>query len=145
GHPQGRWIDLGSGGGSPAIPLKIVRPQLRLTMVEARERKAAFLREAARQLAMDGVDVLNERFELLSARHPELGGRHLLVTVRAVRIDMALLQSCRWLLAPGGRLLLFGAQDAPGFEDAGFEASGRFDLSLGGSRLLVLTVGSDTA
>jgi 16S rRNA (guanine527-N7)-methyltransferase len=94
----GRWIDLGSGGGSPAIPLKIVRPQLILTMVEARERKAAFLREAARDLALTGVDVLNERFETLPDRRPDLAGRHALVTVRAVRIDSNLLSLARWLL-----------------------------------------------
>src|ERR1700681_1711373 len=46
------WFDLGSGGGSPAIPLKIVRPLLGLTMVEARARKAAFLREVIRDLAL---------------------------------------------------------------------------------------------
>ena len=33
------WFDLGSGGGSPAIPLKIARPALRLTMIESKERK----------------------------------------------------------------------------------------------------------
>jgi len=42
------WLDLGSGGGSPAIPLKAVRPKLKLTMVESKVRKAAFLREAVR-------------------------------------------------------------------------------------------------
>ena len=42
------WFDLGSGGGRPAIPLKIARQQLRLTMIESKERKSAFLREAAR-------------------------------------------------------------------------------------------------
>ena len=40
------WFDLGSGGGSPAIPLKLARPASQLIMVESRARKAAFLREA---------------------------------------------------------------------------------------------------
>src|SRR5215470_11027737 len=39
------WLDLGSGGGSPAIPLQIAYPAPQLFMVESRERKAAFLRE----------------------------------------------------------------------------------------------------
>ncbi|MBW8866026.1 MAG: class I SAM-dependent methyltransferase, partial [Acidobacteria bacterium] len=52
-----KWIDLGSGGGSPAIPLKIVRPSWHLTMVEAKERKAAFLREAIRALRLQEADV----------------------------------------------------------------------------------------
>ena len=46
------WVDLGSGGGSPAIPLKIVKPSLKLTMVESKVRKAAFLREAIRTIGL---------------------------------------------------------------------------------------------
>ena len=135
----GRWIDLGSGGGSPAIPLKIVRPQLRLTMVEARERKAAFLREAARDLALTDVEVLNERFETLSNRL-DLAGRHTLVTVRAVRIDVSLLSLARWLLESGGRLFLFGANDCSNVKNAQFDAVEVVDLGaeLSGS-LLILT------
>jgi len=44
------WFDLGSGGGSPAIPLQIAHPAPQLFMVESRERKAAFLREVVRDL-----------------------------------------------------------------------------------------------
>src|SRR5206468_1311667 len=45
-------IDVGSGGGSPAIPLKIAVPRLQMLMVESRARKAAFLNEAVRQLEL---------------------------------------------------------------------------------------------
>ena len=63
------WFDLGSGGGSPAIPLKLVRPDARLTMVESKTRKAAFLREAVAQSgAADAAEVADERFEELSRR-----------------------------------------------------------------------------
>ncbi len=55
------WYDLGSGGGSPAIPLKIARPALKLTMIESKERKAAFLREAIRTVGLAGTIVLTER------------------------------------------------------------------------------------
>ena len=41
-------MDVGSGGGSPAIPLKLAVPRLALTMVEVKARKSAFLREAVR-------------------------------------------------------------------------------------------------
>ena len=57
------WFDLGSGGGSPAIPLKMARPSLRLTMIESKERKAAFLREAMRMLGLMDAHVMNARFE----------------------------------------------------------------------------------
>ena len=137
----GRWIDLGSGGGSPAVPLKIVRPQLTLTMVEARERKAAFLREAARDLALPGVEVMSERLEMLPNRRRDLAGLHTLVTVRAVRIDVSLLSLCRWLLAPGGRLLLFGAKDISDGKNTQFEGVELVDLGVEGSNLLILTAG----
>ncbi len=98
------WIDLGSGGGSPAIPIKIVRPHLQLTMVESKARKAAFLQEAIRVLAMKDASVENVRFENLSTIQPVD-----LITVRAVRPDEALFLVAKRLLAPTGRLLLFHA------------------------------------
>jgi hypothetical protein len=59
------WFDLGSGGGSPAIPLRIARPSGSLTMVESRDRKCAFLREAVRTLGLSQTTVLSTRFEEL--------------------------------------------------------------------------------
>jgi len=108
------WFDLGSGGGSPAIPLKIMRPNWALTMVEARERKAAFLREAARTLRLSKTEVANVRFEDLL----QSGTQADLVTVRAVKVDAALRAVSTSLLRESGRLALFGvAQDSlPGFD-----------------------------
>src|SRR5439155_18875434 len=96
------WLDVGSGGGSPAIPLKIVRRQLKLTMVEARARKAAFLREAARHLALADVEVLAERVESL---RESLANSMDLITIRAVRIDSKLLEVLTDLLDPAGQLV----------------------------------------
>lgn len=102
---RGRWVDLGSGGGSPAIPLKIVRPELKLTMTESRHRKAAFLREAIRAVGLEGADTLGERFEVLASQPP---GSFVLVTIRAVRIDEPLNILVAHLLASGGTLVSFG-------------------------------------
>lgn len=99
------WFDLGSGGGSPAIPLKIVRPDARLTMIEARARKATFLREVARTLSLREVFVRNARFEAVAGAY-EASAQ--LVTVRAVKLDESLVWTARRLLCPGGRLFLFG-------------------------------------
>jgi 16S rRNA (guanine527-N7)-methyltransferase len=131
-------MDLGSGGGSPAIPLKIVRPQLALTMVEARQRKAAFLREAARDLGLADVDVVNERFESLKSRS-DLIGRYTLVTARGVRIDSNVFELAGGLLAPGGRLFLFGAQDSALAENSRFERVDTISLGIDGSSLVILT------
>jgi len=107
-----RWIDLGSGGGSPAIPIKIYRPRLRLTMVESRLRKTSFLREAIRALALDDAAVENLRFENL-AGNEELHGGVDLITARGVRVGAQLLSVCRALLTPSGRLVMFGHDVLP--------------------------------
>jgi len=102
------WFDLGSGGGSPAIPLKITRPLARLTMVEAKAKKAAFLREATHALELADTTVANVRFEDLRDTDRPEPARHVdVVTVRAVRIDESLLDTVTSLLPPGGRFLLF--------------------------------------
>jgi 16S rRNA (guanine527-N7)-methyltransferase len=103
------WFDLGSGGGSPAIPLKLARPAFQLTMVESKERKAAFLREAIRVLTLDDAGVDGSRIEDVASVHPLVGTVEL-ATVRAVRIDTPLFAAMRTLLRPGGRAILFGAR-----------------------------------
>lgn len=114
-----RWFDLGSGGGSPALPIKIARPSLRLTMVESKVRKAAFLRDAVRQLGIESADVINDRFETL-LDHSDLREVAELVTIRAVRVDQALIDVCQYLLSAGGqlRLLGFGGKSVAGFAAA---------------------------
>lgn len=106
------WIDIGSGGGSPAIPLKLVRPSWSLTMVEARERKAAFLRETIRVLRLHAAAVENVRFERFEER---LSAD--IVTVRAVKLDSAVGDVVRIVLKRDGILAVFGSSEAslPGF------------------------------
>jgi 16S rRNA (guanine527-N7)-methyltransferase len=111
-NDPGVWLDFGSGGGSPAIPLKVARPRLTLTMVESKVRKAAFLREAVRTLKLPGAEVENARFEAL-ARTPDWSRAVDLITVRAVRADPRLLTTAAELLSPEGRLFLFRPSDSP--------------------------------
>lgn len=106
------WFDLGSGGGSPAIPLKIARPSLELAMVESKARKAAFLREAVRALGLKNSRVDNARFEELAVQGENVGAADL-VTVRAIRPDDALFAASAELLREDGRLLMFRPSDEP--------------------------------
>ena len=101
-------IDLGSGGGSPAVPMKIGAPHLRLVMVEAKARKSAFLRDAIRQLGLVEAQVENARFEQLLTR-PELHEASDIVSVRAVRPDRQLWNPVLAFLKPGGRVFWFGS------------------------------------
>ncbi|HEY4364322.1 MAG TPA: 16S rRNA (guanine(527)-N(7))-methyltransferase RsmG [Bryobacteraceae bacterium] len=68
-----RVVDLGSGPGFPGIPVAILRPDLHMTLVESNQRKAVFLREAARELPNVAVSAVRiqdcrERFDWVVAR-----------------------------------------------------------------------------
>lgn len=99
-------VDIGSGSGSPAIPLRLAAPHVRLTMVEAKTRKAVFLLEALRHLNIVDASVETARFEQLLTR-PELHEAFDVMTIRAVRVESATLVTLQALLKPGGRLLWF--------------------------------------
>jgi 16S rRNA (guanine527-N7)-methyltransferase len=99
-------IDIGSGGGSPAIPLTLAVPRLHMRMVESKTRKAVFLREAVRALDLGRVEVETSRFEELLTR-PELHEGLDLVTIRAVRVEPRTLLGLQAFLRPGGQLMLF--------------------------------------
>ena len=99
-------IDIGSGGGSPAIPLALAAPKIHLRMVESKTRKAVFLREALRELGIGRAEVETSRFEELLSR-PELHEGLDLLTIRAVRVEPRTLVSLQAFLRPGGQVFLF--------------------------------------
>lgn len=108
-------IDIGSGGGSPAIPLKLAVPKLKLWMVESKTRKSAFLREAIRQLDLREAFVETKRYEELFAT-PALHESVDFVSIRAVRVEMATLMGLQAFLKPGGEILLFRGPGEAGFD-----------------------------
>lgn len=103
-----RMIDLGSGGGSPALPMKIAVPVLQVVLVESKVRKSAFLRDAIRQVGLKNIEVETRRSEglLTNATLYEAAD---LITVRAVRADTALWRTCQFLARPDGRVFWFGS------------------------------------
>jgi 16S rRNA (guanine527-N7)-methyltransferase len=108
-----KLIDIGSGGGSPALPLALAAgPGLELTMVEAKTRKSAFLREAVRHLGLHGAHVENARYEELLAR-PDLHERFDVLSIRAVRIESRTLMTLQAFLQPGGLMFLFRGPAGP--------------------------------
>jgi 16S rRNA (guanine527-N7)-methyltransferase len=121
------WVDLGSGGGSPAIPLKIARPALKLTMIESKERKGAFLREAVRILELGDAIVKTERFET-SVAASEQAGTADLVTARAVRTDAEFFQAAGRMLKNGGQLFLFRPAHSPNPDPHGWKRINTFPL-----------------
>jgi len=118
-------VDVGSGGGMPGIPLKIARPDLRVVLVEADRRKAAFLVHAAAQLELD-VEVVAERAE--TAGRGPLREAFDVAVCRALAPMPALAELCLPFVRVGGRLLAMKAQ----VEDAAEAIE-----ALGGGRALV--------
>ena len=108
---SGRLIDVGSGNGSPGLVLALLRDDLEVTLLEPRARRWAFLREAARAAGRSGVRVLRLRHDAYPGPPAETA------TLRALALPLAEL---RPLVAPGGRLLVFGGRPEPG---PGFEPS----------------------
>jgi 16S rRNA (guanine527-N7)-methyltransferase len=103
-----RVLDIGSGAGFPALPLKIWAPQVHLTMIESNHKKTAFLREVARALTLTDVNVTTDRAEVLADR-PDFP-RAEVVTLRAVEHFEKILPQAVAFLAPKGTLaLLIGA------------------------------------
>jgi 16S rRNA (guanine527-N7)-methyltransferase len=139
--PVTRMIDIGSGGGSPAIPLALAL-SAHLVLVEAKTRKSVFLREAVRALELTTVEVVTSRFEELLSM-PSLHEAHDLLTLRAVRVEGSVLMNLQAFVRPGGELFLFRAAsgaEAPGSLMPPLSWKATFPLLEDqGSRLVVLT------
>jgi 16S rRNA (guanine527-N7)-methyltransferase len=145
--PVTRMIDIGSGGGSPAIPLALSL-SAHLMLVEAKTRKSVFLREALRALELSDAEVVTSRFEELLSR-PSLHEAHDLLTLRAVRVEGSVLMNLQAFVRPGGELFLFrtaSGAEAPGSLMPPLSWKATFPLLEDqGSRLVVLSKRLDRA
>jgi 16S rRNA (guanine527-N7)-methyltransferase len=101
-------VDVGSGGGLPGLALKIARPDLELTLVEASGRKAAFLQHAAASLGLGGVRVVARRAED-AGRDAALRESFDAAVARAVAAMPVLVELCLPLVKVGGCLLAMKA------------------------------------
>jgi 16S rRNA (guanine527-N7)-methyltransferase len=102
-EPRGGLLDIGSGNGYPAVPLKCALPDLRLAMMEPTMRKAVFLRTVVADLRLTDAEVLRDRVD----RPADLAryGKWDCITMRAVAAIPAIMTGASVALRPGGRLL----------------------------------------
>ena len=101
--PGMELLDMGSGAGFPALPIKIARPDISVTLVESVRKKGAFLRHIIRTLRLERATVLDERTELLPPEHRSC---YDIVTARAFAdMDTALREGAPFL-RPGGIMVL---------------------------------------
>ena len=106
---SGRLADVGSGAGFPGLPLKIVFPSLRVTLIEPNLKKCAFLREVKEVLSLESVEIARSTYENLDSRPESFD----FIASRALGGYRRLLQWSRQALSPGGHVILW-----LGFDDS---------------------------
>lgn len=99
-------LDVGSGGGFPAIPLKIVRDDLSFTLLEATGKKCNFLNEVVDKLKLDCVQVVNDRAEAC-AREENMREKFDAVSARAVARLNVLCEYCLPFVSLGGSFIAY--------------------------------------
>jgi 16S rRNA (guanine527-N7)-methyltransferase len=110
GGEAARLIDVGTGAGFPGLALKIARPALEVTLLEATGKKVGFLRHVINALGLTGVEAFHGRAEEL-AHDPVRRERYDLATARAVATLPALIELCTPFLRIGGRALFPKSSD----------------------------------
>jgi 16S rRNA (guanine527-N7)-methyltransferase len=131
-------IDLGSGGGIPAMPLAIARPRVAWALVDSVGKKAKLLRGFADELGLANVTILAERAETLG-RDPAHRERYDVVTARACAPLPVLAELALPLVRPGGQLLAWKGPLGQG--DAEVRAGTAVSTMLGGGPVRLVDAG----
>ena len=103
-------IDVGTGAGFPAIPLKLVRPDIKLTMLDSLGKRVNFLKEACAHVGIKGAECLHGRAEDL-AQNPDYREKFDIATARAVAGLNVLCEYCLPFVKVGGHFLAMKGPD----------------------------------
>ncbi len=104
-------IDVGTGAGFPGIPIKIARPDLRLTLVDGTLKKVRFLQESIERLGLEGVEAVHGRAEEM-ARGKAYREQHDVAYARALAQMPVLAELCLPFVRPGGHVVATKGPDA---------------------------------
>jgi 16S rRNA (guanine527-N7)-methyltransferase len=100
-------LDIGSGGGSPAIPMALVLAPDRTVLIEAKSRKCTFLREAVAAVNLPNVEVFSRRIEDYEKGQHETFS---LISFRAIKLEGGQLDRLSSFLSPNGKICWFRAE-----------------------------------
>jgi len=118
-------VDVGTGAGFPGLPLRILEPSLRLTLLDAQRKRVDFLREVCGDLKLEDVETIHSRAEEFAQERRESFD---IAVSRAVAALPVLAELCLPLVKPGGVFLAMKSVDC-GEE---LDATGRAVQMLGG-------------
>jgi 16S rRNA (guanine527-N7)-methyltransferase len=111
-HEGASVVDVGTGAGFPGIPIKVVRPDVRVTFMDSTVKKLDFIKDAAASLGIDGVDFAHARAE--DAGHKRQHREHYDAAFARALADMSVLaEFCLPLVRVGGQVI---AQKSDGIE-----------------------------
>ena len=105
-----KTLDIGSGAGFPGIPIKILLPDLELSLIDSQRKRCSFLREAVRSLKFKGVEVLEGRVEAISGQK-SFSEQYDRVVFRGFSSFNACLEAGLPFLKKGGKVVLKKSPD----------------------------------
>jgi 16S rRNA (guanine527-N7)-methyltransferase len=138
--PSGsRLLDIGTGGGFPGVPLKILDPSILLTLVESNGKKVSFLRELCRKLNLE-VKILHSRVEELAGQYRS--AFDIVVSRAGLRLP-ELLETGSLFTSPGGKIIAMKGGDSREEESLPEGFIHRLGLTLSDTRTLRLPITGD--
>lgn len=127
--PEGSWLlDIGSGGGFPALPIKIIRPDLQMLLVDSVRKKTLFLQKIISDLGLENIAIKRERIESLNTQ-ADFMGQFNVITARAVTSILLLVNWSKPFLKRNGFLLMWkGYSDLPELESISKDLNLRYKV-----------------
>jgi 16S rRNA (guanine527-N7)-methyltransferase len=120
-------VDVGSGAGFPGIPVKIVRRDLRLLLVEPSQKKCSFLHSIVGALRLEQVSIHPGELKQYAAQEPHVLAD--VIVLRALRFD-EIAEPAAFILKPTGRLLLFRTERMDELTSQAFRVESNHDFVL---------------